>query len=40
MLTTWLKPDLGHPQMDEFSNVKRIADKVALRPSVQKVYGA
>jgi len=40
MLTTWLKPDLGHPTVDEFPNVKRIADKAALRPSIQKVYGS
>ncbi len=38
MLTTWLRQYLGHPDVNEFPNVKRIADKVLLRPSVQAVY--
>lgn len=38
MLTTWLRPARGHPAVAEFPNVKRIADKVVLRPSVQLVY--
>ena len=38
MLTTWLRPDLGNPSLEEFPNVKRIADKVVLRKSVQQVY--
>ncbi len=38
MLTTWLRPARGHPAIDEFPNVKRIADKVVQRPSVQLVY--
>ena len=38
MLTTWLKPWLGHPSVNEFPNVKRIADAVMLRPSIQYVY--
>jgi glutathione S-transferase len=38
MLTTWLSPTLGHPTTDEFPNVKRIADAVMSRPSVQLVY--
>ena len=38
MLTTWLKPWLGHPSVNEFPNVKRIADAVMLRPSIQCVY--
>ncbi len=38
MLTTWLRPALGHPTIDEFPNVKRIADVVVQRPSVQLVY--
>jgi len=38
MLTTWLKPARGHPSTDEFPNVKRIADAVMSRPSVQLVY--
>ena len=39
MLTTWLRPDLGNPALNEFQNVKRISDKVILRESVQRVYG-
>lgn len=39
MLTTWLKPSLGHPPTDEFPNVKRIAGAVMSRPSIQLVYG-
>lgn len=38
MLTTWLKPSRGQPSTDEFPNVKRIADAVMKRPSVQLVY--
>jgi glutathione S-transferase len=38
MLTTWLAPSRGHPSTDEFPNVKRIAEAVARRPSVQIVY--
>lgn len=38
MLTTWLKPERGQPSVDEFPNVKRIADAVMQRPSVQLVY--
>lgn len=38
MLTTWIRTALGHPSIDEFPNVKRIADKVAQRPTVQHVY--
>ena len=38
MLTTWLKPSRGQPSSHEFSNVKRIADAVMLRPSVELVY--
>jgi len=38
MLTTWFSPERGHPSVDELPNVKRIADKVAQRPSVKKVY--
>ena len=38
MLTTWLRPSRGHPAVDEFPNVKRIADAVRLRKSVQVVY--
>lgn len=38
MLTTWMQPSRGHPSLDEFPNVKRIADKVRQRPSTQAVY--
>ncbi len=38
MLTTWLDPSRGHPHISEFPNVKRIADAVMIRPSVQHVY--
>jgi glutathione S-transferase len=38
MLTTWLRKANGHPELDEFPNVKRIADVVVQRPSVQLVY--
>ena len=38
MLTTWLRSSKGHPSVGEFSNVKRIADVVMKRPSVQLVY--
>jgi glutathione S-transferase len=38
MLTTWLRPERGHPTVDEFPNVKRIADAVMHRESVQLVY--
>lgn len=40
MLTTWLNTSCGHPTTDEFPNVKRIADTVMARPSVQLVYEA
>ncbi len=38
MLTTWLRSAKGHPAIEEFPNVKRIADAVLKRPSVQMVY--
>ncbi len=38
MLTTWLSPSRGQPSTNEFPNVKRIADTVMSRPSVQLVY--
>ena len=38
MLTTWLDIPGGHPPTEEFPNVKRVADKVMQRPSVQLVY--
>ena len=38
MLTTWIRQERGHPSIDEFPNVKRIADEVMQRPSIQLVY--
>ena len=38
MLITWLKPSRGQPSVDDFPNVKRIANAVQLRKSVQTVY--
>ncbi|MEH6832330.1 MAG: glutathione binding-like protein, partial [Sulfitobacter sp.] len=38
LLTTWLTPSRGQPSTQEFPNVKRIADVVMQRPSVQLVY--
>ncbi len=38
MLTTWLVPSRGQPSVDEFPNVKRIADAVLPRRSIQLVY--
>ena len=38
MLTTWLRPSKGHPAIEEFPNVKRVANVVARRPAVQRVY--
>ena len=38
MLITWLNSEKGHPAIDEFPNVKRIADKVIQRPSIKLVF--
>lgn len=38
MLTTWLQPERGHPAINEFPNVKRIANKVKQRPSIKLVF--
>ena len=38
MLSTWLSAEYGHPDLTQFPNVKRIADKVKQRPSVTKAY--
>jgi len=38
MLTTWLRPAVGHPDIGAFPNVKRITDVVVKRPSIQRVY--
>ena len=39
MLTTWLSPDHDHPEVEEFANVRRIADVVSKRSSTRLVYG-
>jgi len=39
MLTTWLRPARGHPTLDRFPNVERIANLVQQRPSVQLNHG-
>ncbi|MEO0752003.1 MAG: glutathione S-transferase family protein [Pseudomonadota bacterium] len=39
MLTTWLDPEGGHPDMTEFPNVTRVARQTAKESSVKKVYG-
>ena len=38
MLTTWLELSRGQPSVDEFPNVRRIADAVLPRRSIQLVY--
>ena len=38
MLTTWLQVSRGHPSVNEFPNVKRVAHAVLPRQSVQLVY--
>ena len=38
MLTIWLRLSRGHPSMEEFPDVKRIADAFVSRPSVQLIY--
>lgn len=38
MLTTWINDELAHPSIDGFPNIKRVADRTVLRPSVQRVY--
>jgi len=40
MLTTWLRDEHGHPGVQEFSNVNRIAAAVMERPSVRMVYSS
>ena len=39
MLTTWFDSSRGHLELIEFTNVKRIADAVKQRQSIQLVYG-
>ena len=38
MLTTWTNTDMGHPSIDQFPNIKRIADKAMQRPSIKRVF--
>jgi glutathione S-transferase len=38
MLTTWLREEHGHPRVQEFFNVSRIATAVMKRPAVRMVY--
>jgi hypothetical protein len=38
MLTTWLSDEHGHPVVEEFPNVSRVANAVLSRPAVQKIY--
>ena len=38
MLTTWLRDEHGHPRVQDFSSVSRIATAVMKRPSVRMVY--
>jgi glutathione S-transferase len=38
MLTTWLDPLREHPSINEFANVKRIADAVMIQPNTQAIY--
>ena len=38
MLTTWLRDEHGHPRVQDFSSVNRIATAVMKRPSVRMVY--
>ncbi|MEM7193361.1 MAG: glutathione S-transferase family protein [Pseudomonadota bacterium] len=38
MLTTWLSPSRGQPEVSEFPNVHRVAGQATGRPSVQRVY--
>ena len=40
MLTTWLRDEHGHPRIQEFNNVSRIATAVMKRPSVRMVYSS
>ena len=38
MLTTWLSPKYGHPVIDRFANVQRVAASAATRPAVRGVF--
>lgn len=38
MLTTWLSPTQGHPNISEFPNVERIAHAAMSRPSIRHIY--
>ena len=39
MLTTWLSPEDGHPELDEFPNVFRVVKSLSDRDSIKTVYG-
>mgnify|MGYP001211640126 CR=1 FL=1 len=38
MLSTWLSPEMGHPEIGEFPHAARLAARVAERPSVRLVH--
>jgi glutathione S-transferase len=38
MLTTWLSESRGHPSIQEFPNVARVARRVLDRPATKEVY--
>ena len=38
MLSTWLNSRMGHPTLEQFPNVKRIADKAMQRPSIHRIF--
>ena len=38
MLTTWLSKSRGHPSIQEFPNVARVAKRVLGRPATKEVY--
>jgi glutathione S-transferase len=38
MLSTWLSPEMGHPELSDFPNAARIAARVAERSSVRLVH--
>ena len=40
MLTTWLNESLGHPSLESFPNVEKVAAEDMNRPSVDPNYGS
>jgi glutathione S-transferase len=40
MLTTWLSESRGHPSIQEFPNVARVAKRVLDRPATKEVYSS